>query len=286
MPSRTVSPDAAKGITPFHALMRRYSFAYTASHDFSQLASLMVDDYLLRMGEHEIRGRDTAYRAATQRQYDQFPGLGFTVHRLVTNGERLALVFTEHGASRRHGGRPAAWRGVSLYHWDGTRLLDCTVEQDYFARRRQLSDGVPDPVGTPGHDPWSAPVAAEDVAALNSVVAWLRQGGLDSAPSDRFDDGPAGAVPVRPVLADAQWTVLDAFSAGPEVPFAARVDGVYDGGLPGLDDQRGIPASLFCTGIAESRSGGAPGGCRTVRLVEAVTDRTGLARRLTYNRPE
>lgn len=216
---------------PFHDLMRRYSFAYTASHDFSQLASLMVGDYLLRMGEHEIRGRDTAYRAATQRQYDQFPGLGFTVHRLVTNGERLALVFTEHGASRRHGGLLAAWRGVSLYHWDGTRLLDCTVEQDYFARRRQLADGVPDPVGTPGHDPWSNPVEPEDATVLDSVMQWLREGGLDSAPTDRFNDGPAGADPVRPVLADARWTVLDAFSAGPEVPFAARVDGVYDGGL-------------------------------------------------------
>jgi predicted ester cyclase len=282
MSLQTASPDSVEGLTAFHALMRRYSFAYTASHDFSQLASLMVDDYLLRMGEHEIRGRDTAYRAATQRQYDQFPGLGFTVHRLVTNGERLALVFTEHGASRRHDGRPAAWRGVSLYHWDGTRLLDCTVEQDYFARRRQLADGVPDPVAAPAHDPWSTPAEPENGTALDSVVDWLRGGGLDHAPTGRLDDGPAGAVPARPVLADTRWTVLDAFSAGPQVPFAVRVDGVYDGGLPGLDDHRGTPASLYCTGIAEYMGGGAPGGRDAVRLVDVITDRAGLVRRLTY----
>lgn len=165
-------------------------------------------------------------------------------------------------------------------------MLDCTVEQDYFARRRQLADGVPDPVGTPGHDPWSTPVEPEDVTVLDSVMQWLREGGLDSAPTDRFNDGPAGAVPVRPVLADARWTVLDAFSAGPEVPFAARVDGVYDGGLPGLDDRRGIPASLYCTGVAESRSDGAPDGRHTVQLIEAVTDRIGLVRRLTYDRAQ
>jgi predicted ester cyclase len=241
----------------------------------------MVDDYLLRMGEHRIRGRDTAYRAATQRQYDQFPGMGFTVHRLITNGERLALVFSEHGASRRHDGRLAAWRGVSLYHWDGTRLLDCTVEQDYFARRRQLASGDPDPVGAPGHDPWNTPVEAEDTVVLDSVRDWLHGGGLDRAPTERFNDGPVGAAPAGPVFADARWTVLDAFSAGSYVPFAARVDGVYDGGLPGLDDRRGIPASLYCTGIAAYGSDGAPGGREPVRLVEAVTDRVGLFHRLT-----
>ncbi|MCF1592588.1 nuclear transport factor 2 family protein [Streptomyces muensis] len=270
----------------FQALMRRYAFAYTASHDFSQLASLMVDDYVLRMGEHEIHGRDTAYRAATQRQFDQFPGLGFTVHRLVTNGERLALVFTEHGASRRHGGRLAAWRGVSLYRWDGTRLLDCRVEQDYFARRRQLTDGVPDPVGAPGHDPWSTPIEPENPAALESVLDWLRAGGLDRAPIDRLDDGSLGAAALaRPVLTDARHTVLDAFSAGALVPFAVRVDGVYDGGLPELDERRGTPASLYCTGVAEHRVDGGGGRRASVRLIEAVTDRAGLVRRLTSGRP-
>ncbi|WP_416976048.1 hypothetical protein, partial [Streptomyces sp. 4F14] len=91
-----------------------------------------------------------------------------------------------------------------------------------------------------------------------------------------------GAGPVRPVLAIAGWTVLDAFSAGPQVPFAVRVDGVYDGGLPGLDDHRGTPASLYCTGIAEHRADSAPSGRDAVRLVEAVTDRAGLVRRLTH----
>lgn len=95
---------------PFVALMCRYCIDYTSGHDLSVRDDIMA------------------------------PG----------SGDRMALRFTEHGASARHDGARAAWGGVGLYRWDGQRLLGNYVEQDYFARRRQLAGDGPDPVEPPG----------------------------------------------------------------------------------------------------------------------------------------
>src|ERR1700712_3624269 len=62
---------------PFAALLRRYSYAYTARPDLDVCPQIMTDDYVLRMGEHVLRGRDEAYIPATQRQFRQYPSLGF-----------------------------------------------------------------------------------------------------------------------------------------------------------------------------------------------------------------
>jgi predicted ester cyclase len=101
--------------------MRRYSYAYTASHDFSVLDELMVPDYELWMGDSRVTGREENYRPATARVYEEFPGLGFVVHELLCSGERIALRFSEHGRSVTRGGS-ASWSGISLYRWDGKRL--------------------------------------------------------------------------------------------------------------------------------------------------------------------
>lgn len=256
--------------------MRRYAYSYTAAHDFTLLPELMAEDYVLRMGEHVVRGRDTAYRQATQRQYDQFPGLGFTVHDVVFNGDRTALAFSEHGASRFRAGAQASWSGVSLYRWDGVRLVECLVEQDYWARRRQLNRRAPDPVAPPAHDPWSVAAVPEDPAAVGRVRGWLAEYGIGSSPYGSVDDESAGAAQERVVLAGPRTQILDIFSAGPTVAFACRISGVYDGGPAELDHHRGRPAVLYATGIAVVDDD-VPAG---VRLRHAVTDRLGLAKRL------
>jgi hypothetical protein len=134
---------------PFVALMRRYVVDYTNRHDTSVCPDLMEPDYTLRMGPHVVSGRDDAYIPAAQKQFVQFPGLGLTVHEIVTDGRRLAMRFSEHGASVRHGGAVASWSGIGLYRWNGTRLVDNSVEQDYLARRRQLAGGPPAAVAAP-----------------------------------------------------------------------------------------------------------------------------------------
>jgi predicted ester cyclase len=179
-------------VHPLAALLRRYAYAYTAAGDLSVARELMTPDYTLTMGTHVLRGRDQAYLPAVARQFRQFPTLGFTVHALVLGEDRAALRFTEHGRSTRTG-TLAAWTGVSLYTWDGSRLTSCRVEQDYASRRHQLTTGTCDPVRPPAPDPWSVAPSPPDPAAEHTVRGWL-----------------------------ADVEILDLFSAGPHVAFHTR----------------------------------------------------------------
>lgn len=267
--------ELVDGLHPLAALLRRYAFAYTAAHDFAVCEQIMVEDYLLRMGEHELRGRDVEYIPATAKQYRQFPGLGFTVHELVLGEERAALHFTEHGRSTLRGSS-ASWTGVSLYRWDGARLTECRVEQDYYGRRGQLHSGVAHPVAAPGLDPWSAPATPPDQAAEDTVRRWLSGGGLADTPLGGLDDEAHGTIR-RVLLSAPSTTVLDLFGAGPRVAFHVRLAGDYAGGLDHLDGHRHRPATLYVTGLA-TVTGGA------VTDVRAITDRLAAERRLDATR--
>jgi len=267
--------ETVDGLHPLAALLRRYSFAYTAAHDFSVCRELMVDDYVLRMGEHEIRGREEAYIPATRKQYRQYPGLGFTVHDLVLTDDRAAMVFTEHGRSSLHGGA-AAWGGVSLYRWSGQRLTECRVEQDYYARREQQLTAVPHQIRPPAFDPWSIPAAQPDPETEHLVREWLVDGGLAEAPIGSLDDEHC-APPCRPLIGRAEVSILDLFSAGRRAAFHVITQGTYAGGLHELDSHRGKQIELYCTGIATVSDDGNIS-------VTAVTDRLGAERRLDARR--
>jgi hypothetical protein len=255
---------------PLAKLLRRYAFAYTAAHDFAVCREIMVEDYVLRMGEHEIKGRDENYIPATEKQYRQFPGLGFTVHELVLGEDRAALRFTEHGRSVLHGGY-ASWSGISLYRWDGDALAECRVEQDYYARREQQRSGVPDPVAAPGMDPWVIPAGQPDARTERTVRDWLARGGLSDAPIGKLDNERC-APPRRILLSRGETTVLDLFTAGNRAAFHVIHNGLYAGGLPNSDCHRGAEISVYATGIATVDGDSVD--------VVAVTDRLGADRRL------
>jgi hypothetical protein len=261
----------AGSIHPLSELLRRYSFAYTAAHDFAVCREIMVEDYTLIMGEHMIRGREEQYIPATARQYRQFPTLGFTVHDLLVGPDRAALHFTEHGYSTLHS-CACSWSGISTYRWDGARLLECRVEQDYFARREQQRTSEPHAILPPAIDPWqtSGEPAAEGVEDI--VRSWLAGGGLVEATPGSLDDEHCSA-PSRIRLDDSTVEVLDLFGAGRRAAFHVRATGRYAGGLPGLDGHLGRPASLYGCGIAAMAD---DGGIQ----VRAITDRLASERRL------
>jgi hypothetical protein len=262
-----VAPD------PFVALMRRYVVDYTNSHDLAVCDEIMEPDYVLRMGPHVLAGRDDAYKAATRRQLEQFPGLGLTVHEVVTSGDRLALRFTEHGASVRHDGAVAAWVGLGLYEWNGSRLTGNRVEQDYLARRRQLADGVPDPVAPPAPAPWDTVAAPPDPDVEDAARRWAGTG-LTSVPAVAFDDGRDATALVEP----DDVVVDDLFSAGPHAALHVTVRGRYRGGLDGLDDRVGAPAVLSANALVEVVDGRVAAG-------HVVRDRLGLVRALAAVEP-
>jgi len=251
---------------PFVALMRRYVVDYTNRHDTSVCAELMEPDYTLRMGPHVVAGRDSAYIPAARKQFTQFPGLGLTVHEIVTNGTRLAMRFSEHGASVRHGGAAASWAGIGLYRWNGHRLVDNSVEQDYFARRRQLAGGDPDPVAPPAVAPWDTVALPADPAAEQVVRAWIA-GGLPGG-GVRWDDG-AG----HRLLDDAQSQVDELFSAGAQVAFRLTRTGRYAGGGLDVAAAAGVPATLHLVALVRVAGGEVVGG-------HGVRDRLGMARAL------
>jgi predicted ester cyclase len=249
--------------------MRTYAYAYTANHDFSVCDDIMVPDYVLRMGPHEVRGRDEAYKPATAHQYEQYPGLGFTVHDLVTDGERVALRFSEHGVAPGRGA--ATWGGISMYRWDGSRLTECVVEQDYFSRRRQLRNGAL-PVEGPALDPWQAVPARANPDALACVSDWLQSGSFIDGVDVVLDD-ETWRPPARVIVDPVEVSVDELWSAGERVVYHRIVRGAYRGGLPGLDHRQGQEVVTYDAGIVEVADD-------EIISVRAVTDRLGVLRRL------
>lgn len=257
----------------FVALMRRYVCDYTNRHDFEVCDEIMVPDYTLHMGTYDLAGRDTVYKPATARQFEQFPGLGLTVNQIVTNGSRLCLRFSEHGASLRHHGALASWGGIGLYKWDGERLTENFVEQDYYSRREQLASARPKPVETPALAPWDTAAEPANEAAEIMVRETLEHGDLSLDDAVVFDDAWTGS-PKQRVLRPERTTIDDLFSAGEHVAFRITQTGTLLDDFAGADPRFvDTPVFLHMTGLLTVRNGAIVAG-------RVIRDRLGLLRRL------
>lgn len=252
------------------SILRRYVTDFVNRHDFSVIGDIMRPDYTLHTGGHVISGRDDAYRSAVARQFQQFPGLVFTPHEVMVAGDCIALRFTEHGASTRHAGRPAAWESIGLYKLRDGRLAGCAIEQDYFSRRRQLEEGPAMIVDNPAIAPWDSPEAPPSPAGEQTVRNWLVSGKLTDVTGVRIDD-QRDTSRIDRILAQSSITITDLVSAGDRVAFHARQDGVLADGFG--DAAAGTPAWMHCTGIVRVRDGAVTAG-------HVLRDRWGLYRRL------
>lgn len=256
---------------PFVSLMRTYCIDYTNSHDQSLYDEIMEPDYVVHINGMDLV-RSTTYASAVETLFTVAPGLGLVVHDFVLNGDRLCMYFSEHGAMPGpHGAALACWRGIGLYKWNGRRLTENHVEQDYFALQAQTASGRPHPLIPPHIDPWTTtePVPA-DATAEDVVRAWLEAADLGAAASLHVDDTRTGAA-YEPVLDVETVTCNDLFSAGPSVPFHVTWSGTYRGGLgDDLVAHVGEPATMNVAGIARLRDG-------AVDHVDAVTTRLQVA---------
>jgi SnoaL-like polyketide cyclase len=256
-------------VEPFVALMRRYCIDYTNSHDQSVCDEIMAPEYVVHISGFDLP-RDAAYKPAVSRVFARFPGLQLQVHELVTNGARLAMRFSEHGAAADAGGRYAAWGGIGLYRWNGTQLLENFVEQDFLAQEEQLATGAPAPLESPHLDPWLGTRAEPQSPEAEAVArAWLAKGELRAAASAVIDGSWYAPLPPSPLEVESV-EVNDLFSAGTRVAFHVTQRGRYRGGLPGSDAAWiGRAGALRCVGLARIESG-------DVRAVRAFSDRLGL----------
>lgn len=258
-------------------LVRRWSVDWLNGQHPEVCKQVLAPDYTLRIGGFLLGPRET-YVPATLAQLSRYPGLVVTAHQVVTDGDKVALWFSEHGASARLEGRAAVWTGVSLFRWDGSALSACFAEEDYYGRRRQLDLGTPDAVLPPAVAPWDEPARPPDADADAEAVVrdWLAGPDLRSCPVV-CDDEHTGAAPQR-LLEVTGCEEHELFSAGDWVAFHVAQSGTYVGGLDDLDDLVGRPARLEVAGLVRVADG---------QVVEGrvVRDRLGTARALREQAP-
>jgi hypothetical protein len=243
---------------PFLKLMKTYCIDYTNSHDTSWLPAIMTDDYVVNICGHRLQ-RSASYQESVEALFADAPGLNITIHEIYFNGDRLAMRFSEHATFVSRNNARATWRGFSTYTWDGTRLTECWVEQDFFSRYQQFKSGVPYAPRSPAIDAWMTSPTPEDPNALSAALNWLQTFDLSRATShsiDDSDDNPAWTMPIVPRKVE----ITDAFSAGGKVPFHATVTGTL---TPGDGKEVRMPVC----GVITVASTGA------IEQVEAVFDR-------------
>lgn len=254
-------------------LLRGFAVDFLTCHDLAVVSRIMEPDYHLTIGGHVLAGRDQAYLPATAAQLEQFPGLCVTVHDVMLGPDALAMRFTEHGVSRKHDGRAAAWGGVTMFRISNGRLRYGWAEEDYFARKRQLATGHCDLVKPPHPAPWDALVAAPSDAAEDTVRTWIKDprafanaGAIEEISSE----GPSFAELIAVDAFDSE----EVMSAGPRVAFRAVGHGKYAGGFTDIDRSRvGDRIAVSVAGLLTVLNG-------RVSSVQIAFDRLGLYRSL------
>ena len=260
---------------PFVGLMKKYCIDYTSAHNQDVCDEIMREDYVVNISGMKLV-RDGTYKPTVTLLYQDMPGLQICVHDIITNGDRLAMRFSEHGVSLKQGkGNAAAWEGIGVYKWDGAQLTENYVEQNFLSKSQQLASGTPAPVEPPHLDPWFGTQAQPSNPQAEAIVReWLAAGDLRSTPSLLVDGAWRG---------DTQDTVLayedhrenDLFSAGNKVAFHIRQSGAYRGGLlPDDEELIGTPMKLNVVGIVEVENG-------QVARGRIVTDRFAAAQVLS-----
>jgi predicted ester cyclase len=252
-------------------LLRGFALDFLTCHDLTVVHRIMDPDYCLTIGGHVFEGRDRAYLPATAAQLEQFPGLCVTVHDVMLGPDALAMRFTEHGVSRKHNGRAAAWGGVTMFRISNGRLVHGWAEEDYFARKRQLATGHCDPVKTPHPAPWDVAVEPPNDAAAGIARRWLKDPGaiVNIGHIEQISsEGPS----FTELIAVDEFRVEELFSAGERVAFRAVGYGSYTGGFSDIDRSRiGHRIALSIVGLLTVRIG-------RVADVQIAFDRLGLHR--------
>ncbi len=231
------------------ALARRWVQDYFNRHDAAAARAFIAPGYTLRIGEHVFAGRDESWLPAVDQQFALFPGMAMTVHGLIATGDRAAVWFSEHGASR---GRAAVWSGVAIYRSSGEQLVGCVAQEDYFTRQRQLKSGAVDLADPPAVAPWDVEPQPADAAAEAVVRAWASAGWPKAEAGVHCDDDAITGVPLVFEVDSAEFTEL--FSSGDQVAFHVRQTGVYRGGLPGIA-ANGATTVLNVNGLVRVRDG-------------------------------
>ena len=268
--------DLNNGISMQARLLRGFAVDFLTSHDVSAVEGIMDPAYRLMIGGHVFDGRDQVYLPAAVAQLDQFPGLVVTVHDVLLGPDAVAMRFSEHGVSRRNQGRAAVWGGITMFRLERGRLLHGWADEDYLARKRQLSTGVCDAVKPPHPAPWDVPVETPDPASLEATRRWL--GSSHNFVNPDTDQICAEGPSFTELISVDEFRVDVMMSAGSRVAFRVVSHGRYAGGFADIDRSRvGQPIELSTMGLVTVRG-------NEVCDAQIVFDRLGLYRSLSDKR--
>ena len=248
------------------ALARRWVVDYFNRHDPGAAREFTAPDYTLDIGQYRFAGRDDQWLPAVQKQMDTFPGLGMTVHQVLAGTGRVAVLFTQHGASGGGGGRQTCWSGVAIYRSNGQQLSGCVAQEDYMTRQRQLKSGVADTVDAPAPAPWDTEELPAEPQAEAVVRQWLTRSWPASEVGVRCDDEHLTGAPLTFAVESGEITEL--FSSGDEVAFHVCQTGRYAAGFPGISPSENTFV-LHCNGIVRVQDGQVVSG-------RVIRDRIGL----------
>jgi SnoaL-like polyketide cyclase len=260
-------------ISPSALLLRGFAADFLTCHNLAAVQTIMEPDYSLSIGGFLLSGRDDQYLPATGGQLEQFPGLCVTVHDTVIGPDAVAMRFTEHGASNRHGGRLSTWGGVTLFRIKNGRLHRGWAEEDYFARKRQLATGICDVVIAPHPAPWDAPCEASNGEVEQLAKVWMTNPS-SWADASCIDEISAEGPRLAELVAIENVTIDQLFSAGHRGAFHVTCTGRYTGGYDDIDAARlGQSVTLRLAGLFDVAGG-------QVSHVQVTADRLGLHRSL------
>lgn len=239
------------------AAVRRWAVNWLAGGDADSAVACLAENYELRIGAFTLSPRD-AYIEGTVTQLERYPGLGVTVHDVLTDGLHTVVRLSEHGASVRHGGASAAWRVVALFEHQGDRISRGWAEEDYWARRRQLATGSSDRLDAPAVAPWATTARDPEPGIDTAVREWITAGAAPCAGVIRDDEdlvqnyeqpfeATSGTVDVLVVSGRRAGfhAVVEGSAGGTTVllPVAGLVEVAVDGTLTGhlITDRLGLP---------------------------------------------
>ena len=261
------------GIHPLAQLLRGFAIDFLTAHNNSVVERIMAPSYRLHIGGVVFDGRDDEYLPATAAQLEQFPGLNVTVHDVVIGENAIAMCFTEHGSSIQDEGHRAAWSGITFFFTDGERFVTGWAEEEYIARKRQLTLGQCEGIEPPHIAPWDTKAQASNPENEAIVRQWIAHSHpLKDIPNNHrlspLDPDPDGLVDIRGSRVNAL------FSAGDRVVVHAEYHGIYAGGFGDLSPLLiGCQAVLRFAAIVTIRSG-------EIIAARITTDRLGLSRAL------
>ena len=256
--------DVTRGVTNHLAAVRTWAVNWLAGQDAAAAAACLDANYELQIGPFTL-GPRSAYIEATLGQLERYPGLGVTVHDILTDGQHTVVRLSEHGPSTRHDGAVASWRVVAVFEHAEDRIVRGWAEEDYWARRRQLTADLADPIDPPAAAPWSTTAQEPEPGVADAVRQWVAAGapalpGLLRDDEDLVDsyelpfEASSGSIDVLVVSGrKAGFHAVIEGSVGDtplRLPVAGLVTVAADGKLTGhlVTDRLGLPKTETTAG--------------------------------------